>query len=132
MKRYVLNLSVAALLLFSAGCDQPETALEGEAGSEAADAARTQLTSGPANDFNIQFSPDGGQIAFISDQEGELKVWTVPDVWPRWSVQKQLQDPEIGLAQNALSQSQPKPFWWGNGQEPLNRPSAQRRRFNPW
>ena len=77
MTRSVLTLSVAALLVFAA-CEHPETALEKAPAATVADIARTQLTSGPSTDQFIEFSPDGRQIAFVSDRDGAQRLWRTP------------------------------------------------------
>ena len=44
----------------------------------------TRITSGAAFDFHPRFSPDGRQIAFISDRDGAQNIWTmVQDQEPR-------------------------------------------------
>src|SRR5262245_22767234 len=62
--------------------------------------AASQLTSGPFNDRSPRFSPDGRQVAFVSDRSGNADVWLVgiaggepkqitndpaDDVDPEWS-----------------------------------------------
>ena len=40
----------------------------------------TKLTSGPANDRNPRFGPNGSTIAFSSDRDGRYKIWLMdPD-----------------------------------------------------
>ena len=74
-----LALGAGALLLVSAGCRQPEAVPEGNGGPAAAPSAATltQLTSGPATDGFVEFSPDGSQIAFVSDRDGAQRLWTM-------------------------------------------------------
>src|SRR5215813_3594098 len=39
--------------------------------------AANALTSGACNDISPKFSPDGGQIAFVSDRTGNAEIHTV-------------------------------------------------------
>lgn len=39
--------------------------------------AQRQITSNPANDTDVRFSPDGQSIAFVSDRDGDLDVFVM-------------------------------------------------------
>lgn len=40
-------------------------------------AAPKRITSGPHGEYEPQWSPDGGRIAFSSDRDGTLDIWVV-------------------------------------------------------
>ena len=42
-----------------------------------ADGAHLQLTRHRALDFNAAFSPDGQKIAFVSERDGNMEIWTM-------------------------------------------------------
>ena len=65
MSTKVFVLLVGCFLLLSIGCTKQESS------------KRTQITSGSSNDGTVRYSPDGSQVAFISDRSGSQAIWKV-------------------------------------------------------
>ncbi|MGH9335050.1 MAG: TolB family protein, partial [Vicinamibacteria bacterium] len=56
----------------------------------------TRLTSGTAYDIQPVFSPDGKEIAFVSDQSGSYNIWVVsPDGSSLEQVTKETDEPVV-------------------------------------
>ena len=68
MSTKVFVLLVGCFLLLSIGCKQESS-------------KRAQITSGPSNDGTVRYSPDGSQVAFISDRSGSQAIWKVTSDW---------------------------------------------------
>ena len=106
MSTKVFVLLVGCFLLLSIGCKQESS-------------KRTQITSGPSNDGTVRYSPDGSQVAFISDRSGSQAIWKVTSdgaqatqltpeqnwlAWVRWS-------PDGGKIVYASDKEAPPDIW---------------------